>query len=805
MKLISITTDPSFQSKKANLNKKIARKLAGFSKNTANTQSQNVSVPYIQPVIQRTSMAISALAAAPIAFTQALQANWFKLGKDEEGNQCLPDIFQKAAGVNIIKGDDVLVTAPTGTGKTAIAHFAINKNLEQGKRTLYTTPLKALSNEKFKTFQQIYGEDNVGIMTGDVKINTEAPIVILTTEIYRNMVFKDYMTGEQNSSGLKNVNTVIFDELHYLGDVDRGGIWEQSLMFTPPNMQILSLSATIGNNKNITDWMARIKGISSQYVTFDKQKDINSEDSTLVTNGIPGTGNVKTVLIEVPKENRHVPLEFILHQGEVSGRRISSKLSKAEKRKAQKHQNDSAAAISARPSRSTYSKLVDELCEADRLPAILFIFSKSNSLRVLDELKSNCECLNNHEEMHEIYETIKRYEMEGKYLGESIDTEALYRGYAIHNAGMLPVQKELIEELFQRKLVKVVIATETLAAGINMPARTTVISSIRKPSDHPDGEDGMRMLSPNDFHQMAGRAGRRGIDKIGYCYAIGCNSKQNSVIKDLIAAGSNKLKSSFIPDYSFLASYYDITQNDGKLKEMMSKSLQVYDVNLEAAKKKEAKLFKKIEEKKELLKAMSFLNEDNTLTKKGELLKHLNGYVQLPIIEFLSNDTLLDLSPVQLAGFIGLLANMETIKTSGNEETESRDNANLEIHDKMLKTEIRYLRDYLKEYSAITGEEVELDTDTAQNIYRFAELNSKPGSNSIMNWKYMYDFDNQSEIEYEGQLFRQITTTLDLMKQLYSIVDREFAGRAEFAPQAMRLKTNLFEAMNLINQPPVKI
>lgn len=803
MKLQSLTTEPSFQAKKANLNKKIARKLAGFSKKST-PQSQNVSVPYVQPIMQKTSLAVSALAAAPIAFTQALQQNWFKLGKDENGNQCVPDVFQKSAGINIIKGEDVLVTAPTGTGKTAIAHFAINKNLEQGKRTLYTTPLKALSNEKFKTFQQIYGEENVGIMTGDVKINTEAPIVILTTEIYRNMVFNDYMTGDRISSGLNNVGTVIFDELHYLGDVDRGGIWEQSLMFTPPEMQILSLSATIGNNKNITDWMARIKGIGSQYVTFDKPKDINEEECSIVTNGLPGSGNVKTVLIEVPKENRHVPLEFILHHGEVSGHRINSKLSKSEKRKAQKAQNDSAASISARPSRSTYSKLIDDLCEADRLPAILFIFSKNNSLRVMEEFKSHCECLNNREEMHKIYETIKRYEMEGNYLGESLDTEALYRGYAIHNAGMLPVQKALIEELFQKKLVKVVIATETLAAGINMPARTTIISSIRKPSDHPDGDDGMRMLSPNDFHQMAGRAGRRGIDKIGYCYAIGCNPKQNAVIKDLIAAGSNKLKSSFVPDYSFLASYYAITNDDAKLKEMMAKSLQVYDVNPEAAEKKEVKLFKKIEEKKELLKTLKFLNNDNTLTQKGELLKHLNGYVQLPIIEFLSNDTLLDLSPVQLAGFLGLMANMEVIKTN-TEEDESRDNANLEIHDKMLKTEIRYLKDYLKEYTAITGDEIELDTDIAQNIYRFAELNSKPGSNSVMNWKYMYNFDNRSEIEFEGQLFRQITTTLDLMKQVYNIVDKEFAGRTEFAPQAMRLKTNLYEAMQLINQPPVKI
>lgn len=804
MKLQSLTTETNFTANKSNLNKKIARKLAGFSKKSEQTASQTVSVTYIQPTIQKTALAISALAGAPIAFSKALEENWFKLGKDDEGKQYTPDIFQKAAGVNIIKGEDVLVTAPTGTGKTAIAHFAINKNLAQGKRTLYTTPLKALSNEKYRTFQQIYGAENVGILTGDVKENPEAPIVIMTTEIYRNMVFKDYMTGEKTSSGLNNVGSVIFDELHYLGDVDRGGIWELSLMFTPPENQILSLSATIGNNKTITDWMASLKDSPSQYVTFDTQK--GEEENSFLTKGLKGTNPVKSVLIDVPKENRHVPLEFIIYQGEATGsKRISSKLSKAEKRKAQKKMNDNATSISARPSKATFARLVDDLCEADRLPAILFIFSKNYSVKVLETLKSNCECLNDKDEINAIKDTIKRYEMEGKYLGEGLDKEAIYRGYAIHNAGLLPVQKELIEELFQRKLVKVLIATETLAAGINMPARTTVISAIRKPSDHPDGEDGMIMLSSNDTHQMAGRAGRRGIDTKGYCYIISCNPKQTSVIKNLIEAGSNKLKSHFVPEFSFLANYYDITQDDTKLNEMMSKTLQVYDVNPEAKEKKQAKLLNKIEHKKELMKKLDFMNTDNTLTKKGELLKHLNGYVQLPIIEFLSNDTLLDLSPTQLAGFIGLLANMEVINKTSEEDDESRNNASLEIQDKLLKSEISYLKKHLREYTAITGDEIEIDTDIAQNIYRFAELNSKAGSNSVMNWKYMYDFDSQSEIEYEGQLFRQITTTLDLMKQLYYIIDTEFAGRTEYAPQAMRLKTNLYDAMNLINQEPVKI
>ena len=786
-------TNPAFGSQKlSGAARKAMRKAlkAGTSKPQPVKTVTSSVLPYIT--------AGAAVSAVQVTFSETINNDWFKLGKDEAGKPFVPDIFQKASGINILQGNDVLVTAPTGTGKTAIAHFAINKNLAQNGRTLYTTPLKALSNEKFKTFRKIYGDENVGIMTGDTKINTNAPIVIMTTEIYRNMVFGDYMEGRTRSEGLKNVKTVIFDELHYLGDIDRGGVWEQAIMFTPNDVQLLSLSATIGNNRLITDWMASIKGNGTKYIAFNKHKDNTAGES------IKGRAGLRsTVLIDVPKENRHVPLEFIISHAESRVRRIQSGISKAEKRAAKKEQAEQLQSITARPSKSAYSRLIDDLCEEDKLPAILFIFSKNHSKRVLDELNTKCECLNSKEEIHQIYEIIKEYESSGKYLGESLDKTALYRGYALHNAGLLPSQKELIEELFQKKLVKVVIATETLSAGINMPARTTVISTIRKPSDHPDSDDGMRGLTPNDFHQMAGRAGRRGIDKIGYCYALSCNPKQKNVIKSLISSGANDLKSSFVPDYSFLASYYSLSNDDEKLKEMMSKSLNVYDTDETAKFHKQNFLFSQIEQRKNILKNLMFMNKDNYLTPKGELLKHLNGYIQIPVIEFLSNDTLLDLSPVQLCGFIGILANMERVTTDKDDFGKER--RTLAIQDEMLQSEIQNLRAYLKEYTKATGEEVELDTDTAQNIYRFAELNSRPGTNSVNNWSYMYNLDPFSNIEYEGLLFRQITTTIDLLKQIYDIVDKEFTKIEGFEPQAYELRVKLLKSIELLNQDPVKI
>lgn len=808
MQVYSIrTTDPNFTASKTNLAKKAARKAAGYSKKPAASTVTTDIKSFVQPLICATTTLVAQAVALPFAMTDAINKDWFRLGKNNIGEAFEPDVFQKAAGINLAKEEDVLVTAPTGTGKTAIAHFVISKNLEEGKRTLYTTPLKALSNQMIRDFKKIYGDENVGILTGDVKENKDAPIVIMTTEIYRNMVFNDYMKDNRYNSGLKDVRTVIFDEAHNLGDVDRGGIWEQSFMFTPPNVQILSLSATIGNNVIITDWIGSIRNNGSKYITFDKQKDINEESSAQITDGIKGVGTKNSVLINVPEENRHVPLEFHLYKGEISSyshKKPKGKLSKAEKRKNEKAQATLNKSLSAQPSTATYCNIVDDLCEADRLPAILFIFSKNRSERVLNALKSNCECLNDREEINQIRETIKRYEQDGKYLGEGLDKEALYRGYAIHNAGMLPVQKELIEELANRKLIKVVIATETLSAGINIPARTTVLSAVRKPSDHPDGEDGMRDVTNSEGKQIWGRAGRRGKDVKGFCYGIACTNAQANRLKDIFYGKPNKLKSSFIPDYSFLANYYNICDTDEKLEKMMAKSLYIYDKKPEVRATKQANLFAEIQKKKDILKSMEFLNEDNSLTDKGLLLQHINGYVQLPIVELVHDGTLSELNPVQLAGFVGALANMEK-KHRENENEEIRDGSELQIQDKFLKSRIQHLKEILSDYTSITGDIIDVDTDVAQNIYRFAELNSVKNSNSIENWSFMYNFDVQSAFEFEGQLFRQITTTIDLLKQLYTMVDAEYASREDTSEEAALLKANIMDAIDLINREPAKI
>ena len=491
-------------------------------------------------------------------FYQTLEDNYFQLPLS-----ATPDVFQKASAMNILKGNDVIVTAPTGTGKTAIALYAISKNMDDGVKTFYTTPLKALSNEKFRSFQKLYGKENVGLLTGDTKINTDAPIVVMTTEVYRNMVLSDRFN--KNNPILDDLKTVIFDELHYLGDADRGGIWEQSIILSDPNTQLLSLSATIGNNIKVANWMADSKGHPKTEVVAGKNRNL---ETYRAQNNAP----VHTVLVDVPSENRHVPLDFEIIECMAEGQ---SKTNKGNKGKIKKSHTPPKRYPT--PNMISYQNMVRKLKNEDKIPAIFFVFSKRQSNEILNFLSRFGERLNSEKEIQDIAEIIERYEKDGKYLGESLNYNALNKGYAIHNAGLLPAQKELIEELFNKKLVKVVIATETLSAGINMPARTTVITSDRTPT----GE-----LTPNKFHQMAGRAGRRGIDTQGYCITMAVSKKQADNFERLIESPPNDLESAFRPDFSFVAGYYATCKDDEIINELLEKSFYAYDNNPQIKAKK---------------------------------------------------------------------------------------------------------------------------------------------------------------------------------------------------------------------------
>lgn len=753
-----------------------------------------------KPDVFLKNMALMSLNRLPnISFTgksyeKTLEENYFKLPQGAS-----PDIFQKASAANLYAGNDVLVTAPTGTGKTAIALYVITKNLEEGKKTFYTTPLKALSNEKFRNFQKIYGEENVGLITGDTKINKDAPIVIMTTEVYRNMIFGERFN--EHNPILDNLKTVVFDELHYLGDLDRGGVWEQSIILSNPKTQLLSLSATVGNNEDVARWMAKSRGLGFSRPSSAALRP-ESSNSTF-NHPIQNISGNTVTLINVPSKFRHVPLEFenVLMSG--SKKQIS-------KPKKDKHGNEIQDRRIPVPQNEDYQRMVTMLKKNDRLPAIFFVFNKKGSKAILEHLAKFGEKLNSDSEIEQIKETIERYKSEGKYLGETLNMKALYKGYAIHNAGLLPTQKELIEELFQRKLVKVAIATETLSAGINMPARTTVISSYMKPTSDPDAVGGRRELTPNEFHQMAGRAGRRGIDKIGYCYTMSMDSNQKAEFDFLISSEPNELKSAFNPDYSFVAGYYDSCKTDDFIKEIADKSFYTYDRNGDISAKKSKEFLKNFGTKRKVLRKFDYLDSAHNLSTKGKLLAKLNGYEQIPVIEAVVTQKFGGMSPVELAAAVGTMVNIQIKYKPKNPLGEIREKPQFSHPNNVIDYFVTKQENVLKKYNDDMAKidedfrEVEIDTRATNHIYDWAALNNE-NQDSTENWAKLIENSKANPIRDEGTLFKEITMTADLLKQIMEISEEGLylAENKLEARYYSELKETAKEAVKLIAREPV--
>ena len=727
-------------------------------------------------------------------YYQTLRDNYFNLPVDKKtGEPFQADIYQKAAAENLYKGNDVIVTAPTGTGKTAIAHYIINKNLDEGKKTFYTTPLKALSNDKVREFRKIYGDSNVGLITGDKKINKDAPILIMTTEVYRNMVVKDNM--QERNTLLDDLKTVVFDELHYLGDTDRGGVWEQAIMFTDPKVQVLSLSGTMANPEKIADWMGSVKG--DKYIEkITPQQGYRANDK-----------GVHTVLVNVPPSNRHVPLEF--HVEMVDGHRSKGGGkgggSKAERARARKMARQLELSDSAQPAKHSYNYMVDKLNKEDKLPAIFFIFSKKEGKAVMRHLSDYGDKLTTDKETKQIERTIRSYKEQGKYLGESLNYEALKKGYAIHNAGMLPEQKELIEELFQKKLVKVVISTETLSAGINMPARSTVICNLRKPTETPDGDDHKRYINPNEFHQMAGRAGRRGIDTTGYCYVMATNKSQKAKFEQLIKTPSCDINSHFNIDYSFVATANDAYRDKsrGKLESIFKRSLYAYDENPDIKARTARDMANEFVAKERLLKDYGYIDKENNLTTKGYLLTQLNGYEQIPVIESIASGELFGLSPVQLAGYAAGLANLESVPKSDLPDKPEM----FDLDDDMVADLVYDFDSKAFEYNMDIyerqGRELKQNKNAIKHVYAWADLNNK-SDDSTNNWKELYSGDMKKSIRDEGTLFREIMMTTDLLKQMDEIAKTgmEIAKKESEKKYYSNLSDTIQASLDLINREP---
>lgn len=442
------------------------------------------------------------------------------------------DDFQKEACEIIDNGESIVVCAPTGAGKTVIAQHAINNALKQGCRIFYTTPLKALSNQKFYDFCEQYGADKVGLLTGDTSINRGAQIVIMTTEVFRNMLYGTNFGAVADN--LKDVRYVVLDEVHYMNDEQRGTVWEESIIYCPTNIQIIALSATVANCDELTNWI--------------------------------NTVHSKTKLVNT--DFRPVPLRFFYFDSSQPYKLLPLLTPDGKLNNKIKPEKPQWARGKDKRKKTYVKQIIQNLADNDMLPAIYFTFSRKKC----DEQMEKCSGLglNTRKEQEEIKAFIEEFIAENPHLYGNKHIEYLIQGVASHHAGLLPAWKNLVEKLFQKGLIKVVFATETLAAGINMPARSTVISSTSKRTD-----SGHRMLTANEFLQMSGRAGRRGMDKVGYVTVVGTPFQTPEEVAELVLSDSNPLESKFSPSYSMVLNLLQ-RFNLEESKELILKSFGYY-------------------------------------------------------------------------------------------------------------------------------------------------------------------------------------------------------------------------------------
>ncbi len=438
------------------------------------------------------------------------------------------DDFQIEGCRSLENGKGVLVAAPTGAGKTIVGEFAAFLAIQQGKKCFYTAPIKALSNQKYQDLKEMYGDHQVGLLTGDTTINSEAPLVVMTTEVLRNMIYS-------NSRTLRDLGFVVMDEVHYLADKFRGAVWEEILIHLPETIQVASLSATVSNAEEFGAWLNEVRGETE--VIVSEIRPVPLYQHVLFGNQLLDlfleTGKVNPEILRLEKESyRQVRVKYG-HSGK-SLNRAGRDFEAATPKIRQLNRAD----------------VIEKLAREGLLPAITFIFSRNACQAAVHQCLTAGIRLTNAEERSQIREIVFRAtknipDEDLAVLGFHEWLEALERGIAAHHAGLLPSFKETVEELFQRGLVKCVFATETLALGINMPARTVVLEKLSKWN----GESHVS-VSPGEFTQLTGRAGRRGIDIEGNAVILWNKDVDSASVAGLASTRTYPLKSSFKPTYN---------------------------------------------------------------------------------------------------------------------------------------------------------------------------------------------------------------------------------------------------------------
>ena len=432
------------------------------------------------------------------------------------------DAFQIQACTALEKGSGVLVAAPTGSGKTVVGEFAVHLALKEGVKCFYTTPIKALSNQKFAELTQRYGADRVGLLTGDNSINGEAPIVVMTTEVLRNMLYA-------GSSTIESLGYVVMDEVHYLADRFRGAVWEEVIIHLPASVTVIALSATVSNAEEFGAWLSTVRGTTE--IIVEEHRPVPLWQHVMAGHHLydlfVDENTVNAELLALSRRSHH---RGPSGRGGRNGKRGRGR------------RRDSLT-----PWRS---EVVEKLESEGLLPCIYFLFSRAGCDDAVEQcLRAGLRLTSSGER-----ETIRSVVAAGTMaiadedlaaLGYVDWADALERGIAAHHAGMLPAFKEIVEDLFQRGLIKVVFATETLALGINMPARSVVLERLVKWNGEAHVD-----LTAGEYTQLTGRAGRRGIDVEGHAVVVYSDELDPEVLAGLASTRTYPLRSSFQASYN---------------------------------------------------------------------------------------------------------------------------------------------------------------------------------------------------------------------------------------------------------------
>ena len=525
--------------------------------------------------------------------------------------------FQVTAVEAIEEGADVLVSAPTGAGKTLVAEFAILDAVRRGKRCIYTAPIKALSNQKFHDFQADPDID-VGLMTGDVTIRPQAQVLVMTTEILRNAIL-------EGSDTLHGVEFVVFDEVHFMDDPERGTVWEESLIFAPPEVRFISLSATIPNLDEFGAWLAEVRS--------------------------------RPVAV-VREEHRPVPLEHRFYtekrgsfgSDELAGFRRKDTPARARRgskrppRGRRSRRGQRGDGLDPRP--PLPGPLFDELEDARLLPALVFSFSRKDCERLARTNRGRALLTRRERaEMDALQaQLIEKYELGEEYLASEVMALAR-RGVGYHHAGMLPLHKELVERMFTSGLLRLLFTTETFALGINMPARTVAFSGLRK-------FDGINFdyMRRRDFLQMAGRAGRQGIDTEGLVYLmLSERDLAEAPLARLLDGEPEPITSRFHLSWSSLLHLVSHLGRE-RLPEAWEKSFSNFQARERTPKRlrrERRRQERRVEARIDVLEEMGYLRGDEP-TPRGVLARALNGF-ELQVTELLFRGVLECEGPTALA------------------------------------------------------------------------------------------------------------------------------------------------------------